>query len=141
VHPGRLGERQGFSGIARQPLAHSVVSAFDMSGLPVPFRASAVVVRGDDGGIRFPAIGVGQGPAIAGWQPFPELAGRRCRAIAEGIGDHLAGVSGEGNPQPDRLRLSANIAPKLIELEHRHSDILWRFNDGDGQWRQMPNFF
>jgi len=58
VHPGGFGERQGFSGIARRPLAHGVVPAFDMSGLPVPFRASVVLVGGNHRGIWFPAIGV-----------------------------------------------------------------------------------
>ena len=114
MHLDRLGEAQGFSGIARQTLKQGIVPAFDVNRSTRRFPARLTLIHGNHSGIRFPAIGVDLGLTTAGRNSIPQLAGRRFRAVAQCVGHDLAGVRGEGNPHPRRYGFPANVAPDPI---------------------------
>ena len=49
---------------------------------------------------------------------FTQRTGAFGRTTPDEVGDHLTGLTAEGDPHPARVSLRADKAPKLVEFEH-----------------------
>ncbi len=76
-----------------------------------------MLLGGDDLPIRFPEVAVAMPAAISFWHPLPQFAATRFAPVTDVVGDHLARLAAQRQPDPAFLRLFENERPQLVQFQ------------------------
>ena len=100
MHEHRLRKRQRHADKTGEPLAQRIVPALHMGGFSRLFAHRRVLLLWDHRSVRCPEVGEAVPVAIAVWNGLPQPLTRLFAAIPNRIGDHLARLAAQGNPNP-----------------------------------------
>jgi len=117
VHPIRFGERQALAHETRKPLPQSVVPSLDMRRLSAFLACLRMLLGGDDLPIRLPEVAVAMPALISLRHPLPQLAATLFAPVADVVGDHLACLAAQRQPDPAFLRLFEDERPQLVQFQ------------------------
>src|SRR5438067_5304779 len=119
MHIEVLGEGESLAHEPADTLPGRAEEAFGVAGLPSLFGAAAVRACWKHRFIRKPKVAACRSAEVVRRQSSSQPAGALLRAVAEHVGDHLAGASAERDPEPAlAFFLAAHKAPELIEFQH-----------------------
>ena len=103
---------------AAQAGAQGAKPAFDVVGFSLRFATAAVSPLWERGGVSLPEVAAGGAAPVALGQGGTQIRRTLLAAVAEGLGDDLAGSSTQRHPEPKLASLAAHEAPKLVEFKH-----------------------
>lgn len=113
----RLGEREGFSYVARIVLPQGIIPPFHMIGLPAAFAHPLMGLGWKDAAIRLSEVTEAAAPFVCGGNPLPQAPTRPGAVIAQSKGHNLPRPATQGRPQPALLFPRPDKAPHLIDLQ------------------------
>ncbi len=118
VHLLALGKRERLAHEAAQTLAQGVVPTLDAAGLTRAFAGAAMRALRKHFGVSQPEVAAGGTTAVAGRDTLTQRASAGCRAVTDEVGDHLAGLPTQSDPDPADVEFGAAEAEEFIQFQH-----------------------
>ncbi len=118
VHPVAFGEGERFSYETAQALAQSAVPTLDIAGFARALAGAAVGAAGKDFAVRQPEVAARGAAAIGCRDALTQGTSRVGRTVTNEIGDDLARLAAQRDPNPAGVGLGTGKAPKFVQLQH-----------------------
>ena len=115
---GAFGEGVGSANQAADPCSQRAKPTFHVIGFSFLFATAAMGVGRKSRRISLPEVAAGSAILVVLGQRRLQVTGTLQAAVAQRVGDDLAGPSAKGHPQPERLGLVAHEAPEFIQFKH-----------------------
>ena len=76
-----------------------------------------MLLLGYDLPIRLPQVAVAMPAAVSLWHPLPQFAAALFAPVADVVGNHLARLAAQRQPDPAFLRLFENERPQFVQFQ------------------------